>query len=273
MKMKYLKTGAAAALVFTVMFILWALQGGKSHDFEGHCNACHVGLKDPSVLTREPNYLCLTCHPNNAKRSHPSDFIPGKALPAQYPLYKGKMVCITCHFPHPKYGKDGEGDPALVEAVPGPYMLRSSRVGKIFCFSCHRGGFTSDRIDSHAIAARKAHTSTMDFEQKGLIDDNSRECLSCHDGTLSKDTHTQIRGLSFKHGRSIGMSHPISVDYEDVYIKNPRKYHSPQSLDAQIVLINGKIGCETCHNHYSKHKKHLVMDNFKSRLCLSCHNL
>jgi hypothetical protein len=274
MKSKYLKLKAvsAAVLLAAALLILWAVQGKESHNFEGQCSACHVGLKDPSVLTREPNYLCLSCHPNSAKRSHPSDLIPSQTLPPQYPLYKGKMVCITCHFPHPIYGKEGEPAPDNGKAGPGPYMLRSSVVGKVFCFSCHKGGFTSDSVDSHAIAFKKAHTS-IDFEQKGLIDDNSRECLSCHDGTLSKATHTQIQGVSFKHGKNIGVSHPISVDYEAVYLSNPRKYHPPQSLDPRIVLVNGKIACETCHNHYSKHKKHLVMENFKSRLCLSCHNL
>lgn len=275
MKKKYIKTGAAALSFLFILFIIWAVQGGKSHDFEGQCSACHVGLKDPSVLTREPDYLCLSCHPDNAKRSHPSDFIPSKALPQQYPLYKAKMVCITCHFPHHRYGKGSGEDAGPAETLPGPgpYLLRSEVVGKVFCYSCHKGGFTSDSIDSHAITVKKAHTSPVNFEQKDIIDDNSRECLSCHDGTLSTATHTQIRGLNFKHGRDIGMSHPISVDYEEVYLRKPRKYHPPQSLDPLIVLINGKIGCETCHNHYSKHRKHLVMNNFKSRLCLSCHNL
>jgi hypothetical protein len=69
------------------------------------------------------------------------------------------------------------------------------------------------------------------------------------------------------------MSHPISVDYEAAYLAKPRAYHPPESLDPAITLLNGKIGCATCHNHYSKHKKHWGMDNFRSRLCLSCHNL
>lgn len=268
MKVNFYKVGAAAFLFILILLILWAVEGRKGHDFnEEQCVLCHVGLKDPSVLTREPNYLCLSCHPDNDKRSHPSDFVPSQELPPQYPLNRGKMVCITCHFPHPRFSEgDGEG--------PGPYLLRSKSVGKVFCYSCHRGGFTDESIDSHALAVKKAHTGgTLDFEQKGVIDDNSRECLSCHDGTLSSATHTQIAGISFQHGKSIGMSHPISVDYEEVYLKYPKKYFPPESLDPRIVLVNGKIGCKTCHDHYSKHKKHLVMDNFKSRLCLSCHNL
>lgn len=271
--MKHVKIGAAVLSSLSVLVILLAVQGEKSHDFDGMCTTCHVGLKDPSVLTRDPNYLCLRCHPDNVKRSHPSDFIPIKDIPPQYPLYKAKMVCTTCHFPHAKYGNTESEDPGPGEAVHGPYLLRSERTGKVFCFSCHKGGFSSDSIDSHALAVKKAHTGSLDFEQKGVIDDNSRECLSCHDGTLSKATHTQIAGLSFQHGKSIGVSHPIGVDYEEVYLLKPGKYHPVQSLDPVIVLVNGKIACKTCHDHYSRHKKHLVMDNFKSRLCLSCHNL
>jgi len=279
-----LVVGAAIA---TVVF-LWASSGKGVHQFEGNCNLCHVGLKDPTILIREIDYLCLSCHPDNAGRSHPSNIVPTQNLPAQYPLFQGKMVCTSCHFPHHRLGgPDQTASAASATPVapvapatsrfitPGPYMLRASGMGKVFCFSCHKGGFSNTATDSHAITVPQAHTpgTTLSFQQKQMVDDHSRECLSCHDGTISNTAHTQIRSLDWKHNKNIGMSHPISVDYQQVYMEKPREYKPPESLDSRIVLINGKIGCETCHNHYSKHKKHLVMDNFRSRLCLSCHDL
>ncbi|MCP5052399.1 MAG: hypothetical protein GY940_34850 [bacterium] len=269
-----LYTGAAVLVTLTVMVILLAVPGKVSHDFEGKCNLCHVGLKDPSILTREIDHLCLSCHPGSARRSHPSNIVPAKALPDQFPLTGRKMVCVTCHFPHRVLGQPDQA-PSPGRTVPGPYMLRSVKVGKVFCFSCHKGGFTDEAVDSHAIALKRAHTpvAALDFQQKQLIDDNSRECLSCHDGTISTGTHSEIRGLSWEHKKNIGISHPISVDYQSVYLRKPREYHPPEGLDPRITLINGKIGCETCHNHYSKNKKHLVMNNNGSRLCLACHNL
>ena len=276
MKLKYIKIGVVGIVVLVV--ILWAAQikVKDPHQFEGKCNLCHLGLKDPSVLARDPNYLCLSCHPGADKRSHPSNIFPNRALPPQFPLFKNKMVCVTCHFPHRHYGKEGEAgehrDTGLV-TTPGPYLLRAEESGKIFCYTCHKGNFTNPSVDSHAVAFKKAHSPLLDFDKKQKIDDNSRECLSCHDGTISTEATTKIQGLSWEHRKNIGLSHPIGVDYSQVYTSKPRLYHPPERLDQRIALINGKIGCETCHNHYSKHKKHLVMDNFKSRLCLSCHNL
>jgi predicted CXXCH cytochrome family protein len=272
-KLRYLRTGTGAVLILTlIIIIIGEVLEKDPHRFEGKCSQCHVGLKDPSILTRDVNYLCLSCHPGSEKRSHPSNIIPAKAIPPQFPLFRNKMVCITCHFPHRKYGKPGTGAAKAAEA-PGPYLLRAGQAGKVFCYTCHRGNFISFSADSHAIAYKRAHTRPLDFKQKGAIDDNSRECLSCHDGTLSTSAQTQIRSLSWEHRKNIGLSHPISVDYEAVYSRKPRFFRPPATLDPRLVLIDGKIGCETCHNHYSKHKKHLVMDNFKSRLCLSCHNL
>lgn len=259
-------------MAIAALLILWAVQGKDPHNFEGTCSQCHVGLKDPSILTKDPDFLCLSCHPDNAKRSHPSDIIPARQLPQQYPLYRGKMVCVTCHFPHGKYG-DETTSSSGAEMQPGPYLLRAQEVGKVFCFTCHRGNFEDSSVDSHAIALKKAHTAPLAFDSRKLIDDNSRECLSCHDGTISTSTHSQLGQVNWQHRQGIGMSHPISVDYEAAYLAKPRAYHPPESLDPNITLLNGKIGCATCHNHYSKHKNHLVIDNFRSRLCLSCHNL
>ncbi|MCP4217816.1 MAG: hypothetical protein GY765_24455 [bacterium] len=261
-------------LTASFLLVLWAVRGNDPHDFEGKCNLCHVGLKNPTILTKEIDYLCLSCHKDSAKRSHPSGIVPAKELPAKYPLFRGKMACTTCHFPHAVLNH-ADSAPEPGRNVPGPYFLRAQSVGRVFCYSCHRGGFTSTSVDSHAISIKRAHTGStqLDFQQNKMIDDNSRECLSCHDGTISSHTDTEIRSLSWEHRKDIGMSHPISFEYEAVYFKKPREYHAPQSLDKRITLINGKVGCETCHNHYSKHKKHLVMDNRGSKLCLSCHNL
>lgn len=274
MKSQYIRLTLITVAAALVLFILWAVQGGKDpHNFEGRCSDCHVGMKDPSILTRDANHLCLSCHPDNAKRSHPSGIVPNRQLPAKYPLYRGKMVCVSCHFPHRRY--DIKPPKPGTMAQPGPYMLRAARVGKVFCFSCHQGSFDDSTVDSHAISMKRAHTKPLDFDKKELIDDNSRECLSCHDGTISSGTHATVGrgGVNWEHRKKIGVSHPISISYQDSYLRKPRAFHPPENLDPRITLINGMIGCETCHNHYSKNKKHLVMDNFKSRLCLSCHNL
>ncbi len=254
-----------------ILAVLWSLQQNDPHDFEGKCYICHVGLKDPSILTRDVDQLCIFCHPDSEKRSHPTDFMPMQSLPAQFPLVRNKMACSTCHFPHRKYEED-EG--MIQDTELGPFLLRGASAGKSFCYQCHQGGFISYEVDSHALSMKRAHTAAaLSFELKDSIDDNSRDCLSCHDGTLSVESSTQIKEVNWEHTKDIGLSHPISMDYASVYFQKPRTFHPPQSLDSRIILVDGKIGCETCHDHYSEIENKLVMDNFRSRLCLSCHNL
>ena len=259
-----------ALLFMLILTVLWSLRSEDPHDFTEKCYICHVGMKDPSILTREVNRLCLFCHPDSDTRSHPSNFVPQMSLPEQFPLFGNKMACTTCHFPHSIYTQNEDlGDPV----EQGPFLLRSESEGKLFCYACHQGNFTNFQDDSHAISMNRAHAKPISFELKGEVDDNSRDCLSCHDGILSIQSDIDLGGISWEHTRNIGLSHPISVNYAEVYTKNPNRFHSPERLDSRIVLINGEIGCETCHDHYSEIENKLVMDNFRSRLCLSCHNL
>jgi predicted CXXCH cytochrome family protein len=268
--MSHKKYKILSLAVLILVAALLSLQQDDPHDFEDKCYICHVGLKDPSILTRDVDQLCVFCHPGGRVRSHPSGIYPEKTLPAQFPLFREKMACASCHFPHKKYNQ-GEGEIAGIE--PGPFLLRAEEAGKFFCHQCHQGNYIGFEVDSHALSLKRAHSGAISYELKDTVDDNSRECLSCHDGTLSVESDSQISEINWEHSRDIGLSHPISVDYAEVYFRSPRTFHPPDALDEKIRLINGKIGCTTCHDHYSELEKKLVMDNFRSRLCLSCHNL
>jgi len=101
------------------------------------------------------------------------------------------------------------------------------------------------------------------------LDRDSTECLSCHGKTTSFDTANH---------------HPVGIDYMRV---RPG-FKEPVSLDPAIRLINGRIGCATCHipygesNHRALAEKRsalpaiadplLTVDNRKSQLCLACHS-
>lgn len=253
----------------TVAALRLALAPGGVHNFTGRCEQCHVGLKNPRILTRDPDVLCLPCHADQQTRSHPSNLLPRRAVPARFPLYGGKMTCVTCHIAHRAMGPDDTAHAALGDT---PYLLRYESAGKAFCFQCHQGDFLDDTVDSHAVAFQLAHSASRSA-LKDRLDANSRECLSCHDGTLSRGFDAQVAGVNWEHTRNIGLSHPIGVDYAEAYRKKPREYHAPGSLDPRLRLTDGKISCETCHDHYSRYPHLLVMENIRSRLCLSCHNL
>jgi len=101
------------------------------------------------------------------------------------------------------------------------------------------------------------------------LDRESTKCLSCHGKTASFDTAGH---------------HPVGIDYARV----KPGFKGPGSLHPAIGLINGRIGCATCHIPYgeSDHRTLagkrsalpaiadplLIMDNRKSQLCLACHS-
>ena len=255
--------------------IAWALQYLNPHDFGDKCYDCHVGLKNPDILTRDADILCLKCHPKQKKMTHPTGFFPAKTknIPPGFPLYNGKMMCITCHIAHKTYD---ETDVQHRKFDNNPYMLRYDKTGKIFCYQCHYGdpdNFIVRKADSHALGLGRAHDLSHDVSLKDVLDDGSRECLSCHDGTLSQDASISFGGISWEHSKGVGVAHPIGIDYKRVYSKKPMEYRHSSSIDSRVRLFDGKIGCQTCHNHYSKNPHLLVMKNKRSALCLQCHDL
>ncbi|MEI6126322.1 MAG: cytochrome c3 family protein [Pseudomonadota bacterium] len=266
--------GAACALAL-VCSLAWALARGRSHEteFQDKCSFCHVGLKDPSVLTRDADYLCLSCHLEQKKLSHPSGMIVTKQLPPVFPLYKNKLACITCHVAHKAYG---ENDSRRKLYDSNPYYLRHNKTGRVFCYQCHGAdleGFSINKTDSHAMGFEKAHTRSNEPAVRKLIDDGSLECLSCHDGTITRDASVSMPGVNWEHSSNIGMSHPIGVSFSDAFTRNPGRYRPLGGVDRRIMLFKGKVGCQSCHNHYSKLKHMLVMENGRSELCLQCHDL
>jgi predicted CXXCH cytochrome family protein len=61
------------------------------------------------------------------------------------------------------------------------------------------------------------------------------------------------------------------MDYAS-YAAFGRGYRPASMLDPKMVLVNGKVGCLTCHNPLNPERNHLVMSDHRSALCLSCHD-
>ncbi len=254
-------------IIGCAVYLVATTERSSVHRFEGKCDDCHLGLADPGILVRHVDTLCMRCHRDRTVRSHPSNFLPGRQLPEHFPLRDGRMVCTTCHRPHRLMRIQ---DASLVDA-DNPYLLRFPETGRKFCIQCHGPeAFRSDR-DSHATSYGIAHRVRPDPAVLELLDDSSRDCLACHDGTISSNVDKD--GAQWNHGSGIGLSHPVGMDYSDVVRRNPSKYHRSSQLPEALQLVNGRVECVTCHDHYSQLPELLVMDNEGSRMCLSCHNL
>ena len=250
-----------------VVILLAGLDPDHPHRFAGACNTCHLGLADPGMLIGDINLLCARCHQNRTTRSHPSGFTPTRELPGMFPTTGGRMVCVTCHLPHPPMGDSGAGP---VGGGMNPYMLRYPEAGKRLCPQGHPAE-SFGAGSSHTVSLGLAHRMEPDPEAVKLLDRSSVECLACHDGTVS--SNVERGGASWNHAGGIGLSHPIGVVYQDAVRRPDSRLHPERSLPEALTLVNGQVECVTCHDHYSSVPGLLVMDNSGSRLCLSCHNL
>lgn len=114
-----------------------------------------------------------------------------------------------------------------------------------------------------------------------LIDRESTECIGCHEANVMITGDEQ---LTVCHsGGDCG--HPIAINYAALSAMSPVLVKAAD-LNPAVRLVNGRIGCATCHVPYSEADHEamsaqradtsvpdplLVMDNAGSALCAACH--
>ena len=100
----------------------------------------------------------------------------------------------------------------------------------------------------------------------------SMECVACHDGVMAKAVNHRIfdgKRQRVKSMETIKGAHPVGMNYNQ-YSWN-KEYIPEENLPADMVLMGGKVVCVTCHNLLGNNENYLAVDNYKSRLCFSCH--
>jgi len=222
------------------------------------CEMCHLDAENsPGSLKPMSNSRCIGCHTDlKWSQPHPVDISPNIMLPDDMPLVNGKLACITCHFFHPFSDK--------YQNRSGNLLRRSGR-GTFFCTACHhrieeKGHLVFETIhrDSYRLSARNSS-----------LDMYTLQCVECHDRYLDRSFGA---GATRKRSRfNKRLNHPVGVSLAQISARNPLKFNHPDALPRNVRLFNGKIGCGTCHNAFSKEKSMLVMNNWRSRLCLKCH--
>jgi predicted CXXCH cytochrome family protein len=246
---------------------LWvASSPSNPHDFAEQCETCH--LREPQrageelIFNYDVDYLCNYCHEIPGTNSHPSLMVPSMPMPAGFPLdWQGRMTCGTCHDPH---REDWGVNPAL---------LRGDGVaGQTFCALCHNE--LQQPGSQHRIAeivhAKNALTPSRE-EVSSILDRISLECVSCHNGAIGKAANSRNAGVETLTYNGSSMDHPIGMSYREAAQYND-ELHPVESLSPLITLVDGKVGCSSCHNQYSHERIMLVMSNKGSGLCLQCHD-
>lgn len=246
-------------------FFIFGVCAFRIHDFQGRCSLCHVNAQGssgaPSDLsfTDEIDKLCAKCHDIANQRSHPIKVKPQKNIPLSAHLDKnGLMSCSTCHDVHKEDKTSNKFE------LSG--LLWGHIKGRAFCDLCHnKESIGSSWRHQTAIVYAHSQGKLIQNAKGAFLDKFSSECLSCHDGSISKFPRVEVKQGVWQHG--IGISHPVGVEY-------PRgeDFKFADSLPKEVRLFDGKIGCLSCHEIYnSKVKNMLAMSNAKSRLCLACH--
>lgn len=221
------------------------------------CEMCHVDAEnDPGSLKPMFNARCVGCHADlKQSQPHPVDITPNIFLPGDMPLVNGRLGCITCHYFHPFSDEYNNRSGNL---------LRRPGKGEFYCAACHRSDgkghvvFENIHRDSYRLSA--ANSS---------LDPYTLQCVECHDRYIDRTFGSDTAGNRSRFNRR--SNHPVGVSLARISTRNPQKFNHPGSLPPNIRLYNGKIGCGTCHNAFSKERSMLVMNNWRSRLCLKCH--
>jgi predicted CXXCH cytochrome family protein len=222
------------------------------------CDMCHVDAdNNPGSLKLMSNSRCLSCHTDlQGVQPHPVDIAANILVPEDLPLVNGKLGCITCHFAHPfsdKY-KNRSGN-----------LLRRPARGAFFCAACH------PRMDGNGhVVYENIHRDSYRLSAlNSSLDTYTLQCVECHDRYLDRSFGLDAAAKRSRFTRR--SNHPVGVSLAQIAAKNPHQFNHPASLHQNVRLFNGKIGCGTCHNAFSKEKSMLVTNNWRSRLCLKCH--
>ena len=214
---------------------------------------------------------CIQCHSQSKGLNHPVNVMPGAQT--DLPLSNGRVDCLTCHTEKTTSVTHSGG----FGKAKGNFLRKPAR---LLCNSCH--GNDSEAKEgstpkSHGIAMGRAHleepANKMSLSS-GRFDRETRECLSCHDGSSASHSGVREPDSGIKRGTlmSIKSMHPIGVEYSWM----PKGRMAPQykpvsSLPNTVRLFDGKVGCGSCHSIYSGEEQMMSIDPKRGRLCLTCH--
>ena len=119
------------------------------------------------------------------------------------------------------------------------------------------------------------------------LDESALRCMSCHDGATASDVTAVNGSAPFQISGMIDANHPVSMDYNENVFRKPQSYKSSATLNPDIVLVDGKVSCVSCHQLKTNKAEQIVTAQIelsncsvsnvltvgpnKTDLCLSCH--
>ncbi|MGD0584652.1 MAG: cytochrome c3 family protein [Oryzomonas sp.] len=151
----------------------------------------------------------------------------------------------------------------------------ATEVGDMVAYNSRAGSTGQQDISSDTTPAGYVFGKRSNPDSRGEnIDELSRDCLSCHDGVVAGNVHVTYRNTPGQRtNRYDGKSeHPIGMNYAAYAAMDPLNYKPSPAFNSKMTFVNDRVGCLTCHNPMNPEEKHLVMSDYRSALCLTCHN-
>ncbi len=231
------------------------------HLADERCESCHltesgkVTRANASKLMASQETLCAQCHEDAIKMSHPSGFIPGRMLPAAYPLdWKGELTCSSCHETH----------------GTSPGLMRGDKRNKDMCLACHDKNFFYQMKDSGISILRSGHLNATKAELDSIdLDRYSLDCLGCH-GDTGESSQVAIGSNAVISHSSGSANHPIGRSYAEAFAKGG--YRPQGMMSKNVWLPDGKISCISCHDGYTRKHGKVIVPSRGAGLCFECHD-
>ncbi|QWV95740.1 cytochrome c3 family protein [Geomonas oryzisoli] len=132
--------------------------------------------------------------------------------------------------------------------------------------------YSDDESTTGGLSITFGSTAKQTANSGGILDSFSVGCLSCHDGVGASQVNVDFRDRPFDRTsmvNSFNSDHPLGMTY-DSYVAANRGY-KPIGNN-KMIFVNGKVGCLSCHDPLNTEKGHLVMSDYGSALCKTCHD-
>ena len=253
----------AVLAVIAATVLWWSVSGARPADkvlspHEGiDCAGCHMqtaaapaavgGLNPAAGGPTTADTRCAECHTRLDR---------GSALAAVFHGPQG-AACSTCHSFH---------NPTRLTAGTARFVYQYQNPSlRAQCASCHRKGSRLDKVtDGHRDAAAVVYHVDA-AKLAGLS--SSEGCLRCHShrGGVVNLPASAAAAPRFHEEATHTLGEPVPLGFAT------GGYSIRRKVDARIVLVDGRIECQTCHALADDVEDLLVRFEAKYDLCLGCH--
>ena len=245
---------ATLIVVLGVMYFGRLLPEGKAGSDLTHahsdieCQTCHSfgqTFGDAGSLEVDAKN-CFDCHRDR------------KSENAWFHSNARSVDCTHCHSFH---------KPELLTVQSDTMTLEFALRVETMCEDCHRDGSVSPSVSQgHLAAARLIHSQrTLEFAEAP-----SQFCLACHDASKSSPEVAKL-GVSAPRFH-VSATHVFGETLVPGDAKQGSMFKIQDVIPSDLLLIDGKIECQTCHSLVSGNG-YLLSQKIDDGLCTQCHDM